>query len=182
MKISNPRLIRHGGFVGGAIIESGDGDLIIPGLVQQVIELGDPISRVFGSAQALPLNPGLQTEQSFFKSAFINVVGAGAGSTATVALIAKGVWHFQVSATHGFFGTNNAAVRSDVLFQDGDGNQVELAAFPNVIGRDSVTMDFVVSIERAGTAIPSGFFIQSAATIAADGLWINTFIYGKRIA
>ena len=177
MKLSNPRLVRHAGFVGGAIIEPGDGELIFPGIIQQTVEIGDPLSRVYSSAQALPLG-GNQTEQSFFKNAFISVTGVGGGSGITFAFPGKGIWRFDWTLCHAFFGTNNAGVKSTFQMSDPDGNASDIAAFPNVIGTSQITGSFTLSLDR----VNFGFALNTSATIAADGLFINAHVYGKRIA
>ena len=183
MKLSNPRLIRTGGLVGGAIVEQGDGELILPPVLQQTVEIGDPIARVYGSAQALPTGAN-QTEQSFCKSGFVSVVGAGGGSSNQLAFPGKGVWRFDWTACHGFFGTNNAAVKSYFGMQDVDVNVTEVCSFPNIGPTQSQQNgSFTISLERRDSAALYTllFLVTSAATVALDGLFINGWVYGKRL-
>jgi hypothetical protein len=89
MRVPNPRLIRLGSVTRGAILEQGDGELIVSPLVQPVIELSSPIPRVYPS-----FVPGGTQEDSFFAGFRQSQSGVDAGlpGGATLAILARGAW------------------------------------------------------------------------------------------
>lgn len=93
MRVPNPRLLRLGGLTRGAIMEPGDGELIISPLVQPVMELTSPIDTVYGVASIAP-SP---LDDSAHKSERVAIVGASPGSVTTIFSFAKGMWALDIA-------------------------------------------------------------------------------------
>jgi hypothetical protein len=97
MIIPNPRLVRLGSITRGALIEAGDGQLVVPPYIQPVFVLSSPIDRVYTGGTvgfAYPL-PGLQ-EDSFFLGAFFLQSATSVGTNQVLASLARGLWSFEV--------------------------------------------------------------------------------------
>lgn len=117
MRIPNPRLIRLGGLTRGAIIEPGDGELIVSPLVQPVTELASPIVRCFPA----PIAQTQLFDDSYvqYASAFVN--GAGAGTIIDFLIMSRGKWSFDLTFVSQFTGASNSSV-SYLFLQDPAGN------------------------------------------------------------
>jgi hypothetical protein len=88
VRVPNPRLIRLGSVTKGAILEQGDGELIVSPVMQPIIELSSPIPRVFPA-----FLPGVQ-EDSFYFNARQTQQGVDPGFPAgtPMATLARGAW------------------------------------------------------------------------------------------
>jgi hypothetical protein len=102
VRIPNPRLVRLGGLTRGAIVEPGDGELIISPLVQPVIELTSPLDVLYANAAVHPSASGggaagTQADDSFYIQNRSIQIGAVAGNSVILAIFAKGQWLFEIN-------------------------------------------------------------------------------------
>jgi hypothetical protein len=120
VRVPNPRLIRLGGVTRGAILEQGDGELIVTPVMQPVIELSSPIPRVFPNF----LPAGIQ-EDSFFVTIRQTQLGVDPGFPAgtQIASLARGAWALECYAEMGLtLAAAQAAQHVGLTLQDPSGN------------------------------------------------------------
>lgn len=129
MRVANPRLIRLAGLAKGAIVERGDGELIVSPLIQPVIELVSPVSRTFGVGQAVPVG---NLDDSIVKGVSDNISGAAAANVVDTVTLAKGLWLIKIHSSFAFFGTRNLARLSSVYLGDPSTNNAILIPFQHM--------------------------------------------------
>jgi hypothetical protein len=95
VRIPNPRLVRLGGVSGGAIVEPGDGELIVSPLLQPVLELSSPLDTLYINS-VLPTG---QQQDSFFVQ-FRTTAGGVVGAVSQVmATFSRGAWILECTTT-----------------------------------------------------------------------------------
>jgi hypothetical protein len=174
MRIGNPRLVRLGSLAKGAIIEPGDGELIVPPYIQPVIELSAPLDRVFSDAQT----PGALQDDSHIKTLAIARNGVNALTVTDGPTMTKGLWSFTASHTFMFSGTTDMTKRSYVALIDPDTNVGPLWQYTHITGfQRGASINFFAAFQR------DGFFfrLQQDATIAADLFWLAASIFARRV-
>jgi hypothetical protein len=171
MRIPNPRLIRIGGLTRGAIIESGDGELILTPVIQPIIELASPINVVQVAITGI-------FDDSFLRHDRLNATGAGIAASTTMAALAKGVWIIEAGLDFGFTGTTNVANFSSFSITDPDANQCDLFEFPNLNGYNiSLLHRFELNLVRDNFVLA----INRAVTVGGDALSLHASVNAKRI-
>lgn len=173
MRIPNPRLVRLGGITKGAIVEPGDGNLLVPGVLQPSIELSAPVDKVFISPVVA------QVEDSFMVYDTQTQVGATGGVNRNIVSFARGLWSFDVTFSGMFSGTTNAAGGDDgIQIVDPDGAAILIFVLPRITGaQQSAQVKMNVAFQRDGWK----FAIVTFATVAADALRISSAINARRL-
>ena len=175
MRIANPRLIRLAGLAKGAIIERGDGELIVSPLIQPVIELVSPISRVFNVPQAVPTSQFV--DDSIIKASLDSVVGASAGLVADAMVLAKGLWLIKIHASFGFFGTRNVARISSIYLGDPASNTAQLIPFVHHAGVQAGEWQGLVMFDNDGWRLGQA----RDASVALDEITLASSISAFRV-
>ena len=173
MRIPNPRLVRLGGISKGAIIESGDGTLAIPAVLQPSIELSSPVDKVFVSPVVN------QAEDSFMVYDTQTQVGVAGGVNRNIVSFARGAWSFDLTFSGMFTGTTNAAGGDDAIqMVDPDGGAIVFFVLPRITGaQQSAQVKMNVVFQRDGWK----FALVTFATVAADVLRILSSINARRL-
>jgi len=173
VRIPNPRLVRLGGITKGAIVEPGDGNLLVPGVLQPSIELSAPVDKVFISPVVA------QVEDSFMVYDTQTQVGATGGVNRNIVSFARGLWSFDVTFSGMFSGTTNAAGGDDgIQIVDPDGAAILIFVLPRITGaQQSAQVKMNVAFQRDGWK----FAIVTFATVAADALRISSAINARRL-
>lgn len=178
MRIPNPRLIRLGGITKGAIVEKGDGELIVSPLIQPVIDLVSPTARVFPTPAATLGTVAAPWEDSF--TAFNHDVGQGvnAGGTTDLAIMARGMWRFWVMAGFAFVGTQAFTNFSGLAIVDPAGNEAALIEFPHV---NNTWFHIARQFDFAFQA--DGFILRhrTGARVALDGFFSSVQVVAARL-
>ena len=175
MRIANPRLIRLGGLAKGAIIERGDGELIVSPLIQPVIELTSPISRVYSIVQAVPAG---NLDDSIIKGAADNFAGAGGPNTVDAVTLAKGLWLLKIHAAFTFAGLTNLVRISSVYLGDPAGNNGVLIPFGHLnLAAQNGVWEGLLMFDNDGWRIGQARDI----TIAGDAVTIASSIACFRV-
>src|SRR6267378_7699123 len=170
MLIPNPRLARYGGLVKGAIIEPGDGTLILPPIIQPIIELTSPVTRGFSAGQAVPGGTAF-FDDSFFKSDRLTQAGVGALTTIQITpTLAAGSWVLDFACSFGFTGTTALGNNSGLIMQDPDGNNIQIFEWVHITGNfGSQSSSWRFTFQRDGFFV----FISRGITVAADNVYIS---------
>jgi len=173
VRIPNPRLVRLGGISKGAIVEPGDGQLLVPAVLQPSIELSSPVDKVF-------ISPVVQQqEDSFCVYDTQTQVGVAGGVQRNIVSMARGAWSFDITFSGMFSGTTNTAGGDDgIQFDDPDGAAMVLFVLPRISGaQQSAQVKMNVVFQRDGWK----FVILTFATVAADNLRITTALNARRL-
>lgn len=141
MKIGNPRLVRLASLTRGAITERGDGEIIVPTLVQPVATLSSPLKILSNPAP-------ITTDDSVGVQIDRTLNGVNGPATVQYLILTKGFWRFTVFGTLIFTGTTNANQSSGIqLTQPGSGAALKLLWVFHVNGqgfaRDNIVLDLV---------------------------------------
>jgi hypothetical protein len=147
----------------GAILEPGDGELSLPGIIQPVIELPAPYEAIGSAASAIP------RDDTFTLNLSRQQIGVNAGGQTVGAITAgAGLWRWRGQALMQFSGTVNNASAPFLGIIDPDSNTATWAAmFLNVQPLNLLwTFDYVFNFIRPGWTI----FINFPATVAGDFL------------
>jgi len=173
VRIPNPRLVRLGGISKGAIVEPGDGKLIVPAILQASIELSSPVDKVLVSPVVT------QQEDSFCVYDTQTQVGAAGGVARSIVSMGRGMWSFDITFSGMFTGTTNPAGGDDgIQFDDPDGAAMVLFILPRITGaQQSAQLKMNVVFQRDGWK----FVIATFATVAADNLRIVTGLNARRL-
>jgi hypothetical protein len=173
VRIPNPRLVRLGGISKGAIVEPGDGNLLVPAVLQPSIELSAPVDKVFISPVVA------QVEDSFMVYDTQTQVGAVGGVNRNIVSFARGLWSFDLTFCGMFTGTTNVAGGDDCIqMVDPDGAAMVFFLLPRITGaQQSAQVKMNVAFQRDGWK----FAIVTFATVAADALRILSSINARRL-
>jgi hypothetical protein len=170
VRIPNPRLVRLGGLTRGAIVEQGDGELLIPAVLQPSIMLPSPITRVLGA--------GLTFQDSFITNFANAVTGAQAGATNVIATLSKGLWSIRWSMDAMFSGTTAASAGTFLNVVDQVAATMPLKALRHISGRQiGDNGELVLLLQEDGWHFDSVLGV----TIAGDSLGLDISIYGARL-
>jgi hypothetical protein len=173
MRIPNARLVRIGSLTSGAIVEQGDGEIIISPVFNPNIDLASPINKV---SQADVGSPGFEDSfQTFTRS---QSVGAQIAATTTVATLRRGMWVMQYCGVFSFNGTTNQNKFAGFVIQDPDGVTNPLLEFM-LITNQVVPFYF----EQRYTFQRDAFLFATSlpATVAGDELNLAVSIGGRRV-
>jgi len=175
MKVSNPRLVRIGGLVKGAIVEPGDGTLDVSPSSSQIVELPSPIDKCLvapvGSA-AIPWDDTVLT------SAVESHTGALAQGNQNIIFFSKGAWKLYISSSFFFTGTTNTGVNSSLLLIDPDAVGVALYGWGHITGaQNSFDKVLPVVFQRDGWSLQ----LKTGATVAADNVWNYATVLASRV-
>lgn len=173
MRVPNPRLIRLGSVTRGAIIEPGDGELILSSVMQPMLELSSPVDNVFGA----PAGP-VDAEDSFIQSALTRQIGASAASQVLFAKMSRGAWSVDVQFAGQFTGTTAALVVSNLTLVDPDGSSAILFNLSHYNNQFlSVAHRYHFVFQRDGF----NFRLNAGATVAADQMTVSASINARRL-
>lgn len=174
MRLSGIRLSRLAGLVRGAILEPGDSELQVPGVLQPSISLAGPLNAVtsnFGTAT----DPATDT---CFSNSALSQAGVGAGLGTTLVFLARGpwelIWHFSAA----FAGTSNMSNAQQLMLLDPGSVQAtlaELASDPNQV----ICVNGVLRVifERDAFAIRHTI----PATVAGDSVRSTASVLCRRL-
>jgi hypothetical protein len=179
MRIPNPRLLRLAGVSRGAIIEAGDGELIVTPVMQPVLELTSPLNKVFPNT--VPTANGTLQEDSVFVEGRNQINGVQALTTTQIALFARGAWILEAKLVmQALLGATQNADFGGLLLADPDGNTVDLltAAFGPVNFYLTAVRVIHVTFQRDNFAL---FHRQPAMANAGDFLFLNTSCNCRRV-
>jgi hypothetical protein len=175
MRFPNPRLLRIGAVTGGYIAEPGDGELVVPPVLQPVMDLSEPISVCFSNGVA----PPSPLQFSAVKSEVFARAGAGAAANTAVVTIGKGLWNIDINYAHGFTGTTNVATNASALeLVDPANNAAELHQHFHITGQFfgySYTLKLLA--DRDGWALR----LSAGATVAGDALFMQVCCVLRKI-
>lgn len=174
MRVANPRLLRLATLMKGAIVEEGDGELILSPYTEISSQVQSPINRVFGTAQAFPT----LIDDTFAKSDVLNGAGVAALATTDFATMSKGVWSFEISVAFAFTGTSDVGKSSGLSLIDPDANAYAVPEFAHINGVDHAMFQVLhLALQR------DGFFFRltRGATIAGDFVSIAGAVNGRRL-
>ena len=171
MIIPNPRLVRLAGLTRGAILEDGDGELIVPAIIQPVATLESPMNRT------VPVTGII--EDSFAIHLTSVIVGAfGSGFVGTSGTLAKGKWRLEWTCSMGFTGTTATGNASFFCLIDPDTNQARIASLPHITGRNlALSGDLEFTFQRDSFSLQ----LFAATTIAGDVLTQDFFVNARRL-
>jgi hypothetical protein len=158
------------GLTRGAIVEPGDGELVIPGVLQPLAQLPSPVARMLGS--------GLTFNDSFFTSFTNAVLGAQAGATNVLCNLSKGLWSIRWYYDAMFLGTTSVIAASQLNFLDHVGSNSPIKVLRHFNGRQIADNGELTILMQ-----DDGWHLDSVlgATIAGDSLTTDIAIYGARL-
>jgi hypothetical protein len=177
MRVPNPRLIRLAAVTRGAILEQGDGELLVTPVMQPVIELVSPIPKVYPNSTF-----GGTQEDSFYLGSRLTQVGVVAGLTnSALVLMSRGAWVLEVSATFGFVATvAQPTILFGLILSDPAGNNADLIGIPwGTTPNSMVTMTRVLHVSFQVDGFSIG--INSPTTAAGESLGISYSVNARRI-
>ena len=155
---------------GGAIMEQGDGELLLPPVLQPVATIGSPL---FGLA-AVPV-PLRQSNHNWFHQLVSGVAGAVTDDTAT---LGAGIWDINLHWTWRFTGTNDITKQAQIVLVDPDGNIDEFFAQAFITGAQVIgRRRFTLSLSRDNWIIRT----THAATIAGDVADLHVSILSNKL-
>jgi len=134
VRLPNPRLVRLGSVAGGAIVEAGDGELVVPPYIQPTLELSSPVNKIYtATAPAV----GVQSD-SFFSDYRTFVAGVAAQQAVDLALLSKGAWALELFLSLQLSGSTaqnlaDGTGQSGLFLLDPDGNISGLIVFNNML-------------------------------------------------
>jgi hypothetical protein len=181
VRVPNPRLVRLGAVTRGAILEQGDGELIVTPVMQPVIELSSPIPRVFPA-----FIPGGIQEDSFYVNARQAQGGVDPGFPAgtQLASLARGAWvlecYYDMAQV---IATTQAAQFCGLALVDPNAN------FAGILGRNwAGTAAGAHAISTGSRELHISFQVDSfllslftPATVAGEALSIMVSVNARRI-
>src|SRR6266571_8598052 len=128
MRVPSPRLIRLGSLSRGVQVDSGDAEVVVPGILQPTIELSSPIDKVVVA--------GGTFNDSVFTGLVVNRIGAQAAASTGVLIVDRGAWSFDLTVQASFSGTSNLALGNpdELLLADPDGAAFPLFHLPRITG------------------------------------------------
>ncbi len=166
MRFPGTRHLQHAGRdkrTGGAIIEN-DAELVLPPVIQPVVNLGLPVANV----AAADADGSLYGFHSQFRN------GAGVAANADSGLFNAGSWLFEGAICCTFTGTT-AIQLVQVFLVDPTANQVQLAGFHLMNG-----LQAVVPFERTFHLLSNGWFFRIASPVLVAGDILFTTISFNR--
>lgn len=169
MRVPNPRLVRLAGLTRGAKMEHGDGELVIPAVLQPLAKIPSPLPRFVGA--------GLTFSDSFCTS-FANAIGgAQAGATQGIATISKGLWSINWWFDAMFLGTTGVGGTS-LQWVDHLLDTVNIKMMRHFNGHQiSDNGEFTVLVQEDGWH----FDQVLGATVVGDFLSFDATILGQRL-
>jgi hypothetical protein len=165
--------IRLGTGKRGVIIEPGDAEPIVPGIIQPVFVATGPVN-----VAAIPV--GIQ-DQSWGQAGNIFVVGAGAGSQIQTVTMKAGVWEISGCASFAFNGTvNGVTLAGDVGFSD-PGVAANLSVCQ--AARNPAAYAFAVHFRHKMHFTEDGWsmYLRTFTTVAGDTLVVMLSMNAQRI-
>jgi hypothetical protein len=179
VRIPNPRLLRLAGLTKGAIVEQGDGELIVSPVQQPIIELASPINVVVASPNTLgsTLAPW---DESFFIHSREGVGGIFAATTRDLVTLARGAWEFECEVSYSW---NLASVTSfsGLYLIDPDGIVSSIVEFAHQVAGlqfAAVERELHLELQRDGFILR---FFRAATTAAPDTASLMVSVNGRRI-
>jgi hypothetical protein len=174
MRVPNPRLTRLAGLTKGAIIEQGDGELLVSPLLQAVLELSSPLNVVFALGQI----PSGNYDDSFYKADSVSVNGASALVGLTIAAMNRGPWVLEIQGVFVFTGTTNTARNSFIALVDPDANPAAIFQFPHIAGAYQHFRTILhLTFQRDGFSLN----LTRDITIAADFVYVQGSVNARRL-
>jgi hypothetical protein len=179
VRVPNPRLIRLGAVTRGAILEQGDGELIVSPVMQPIIELSSPIPKVYSGF--IP-GPSIQ-DDSFFISARQAQAGVDAGLPAgsQLASLARGAWvlecygelafsivNVQLAQHVGLSLVDPAGINAPIIGRNWAGPASQVTAGERTLHISLQVDGFLLSI-------------FTPATVAGEGLSVMVAVNARRI-
>lgn len=155
---------------GGAIVEAGDAEIILPPIYQSVLELGSPLTAAVPTTAI--------SRQTFVQSMVLSAAGAAAAASSSFTLLGTGLWHITGNFSAAFTGTTDVTVGSLLqIVEPGVGNAMELAELAHITGNNcNVPIDVWLSTLTDGWL----FRIFRAPTVALDALRLRgSFLFNK---
>lgn len=177
MRVPNPTLVRVGSITSGAIVESGDGEIEVPAVLQPSFELSSPVGPLVVSDGLTPFRDSFVTGLSLFK------IGAQVSTQPPVFVIGRGVWSIDIAFSGTFLGTSNllAAPQDGLLLQGQGATTIQLALLPRLNGASvswAKTFRFAIAAAQFETWL---LVIQNGPTVALDQLAMNCFVVARKI-
>lgn len=176
MRLPNPRLVRLSSVSPGAIMERGDGELIVSPLLQPVIDLSSPVDKVTPPGVALTL----AQSDSFIKAERIFGTGATAGQGRVFSTFKKGMWALDIAATWMFTGTTNmgAGQFASVVLQDPEFLVANLFEFPQINGvQQSQSQSYTFVFLRDGFQLQ----INTPTFVALDNFYLSASANARQL-
>jgi len=177
VKIPNPRLIRLGGLTRGAIVEEGDGELIVSPLVQPILELAGPVSRV--TINQLVGAAGVPWADSFLVNFREGITGASAqNATVIINTLLRGLWKFELRCTFQFTGTTNAPNSTRLVLIDNGARNLPLIDFGHITGAQMChEFQTIVMLQDDGFQLQ---YIRDAV-IAGDNTFVSVTLNARKM-
>ncbi len=157
---------------GGAIMEPGDGEMLLPPVLQPVAVIGGPLSGI-GT-----LSSGAM-EQSVLKGHHNFSIGVTAALSNDLVTLASGIWEINLNWRLHFSGTTDGTKTSRLLIADPDGD-VEGLMFGGFFSGVQLSdhLKFVISFDRSGWI----FRLTRDALIAGDTADVSATIVALKLS
>ncbi len=170
MRFSNPRLVRLGSLVRGAIVETGDSEAIVSPVRQANLDLVDPVNNVI----AVGTVADLTVDRSVIKQERIAVTGVAAASNVNILNFARGLWKLYISFQAQFIGTSTNANVSGLNLLDPGGASISVVVFAHYTGNFlAETFEIPLNFQRDGFVL----VLTQGATVALDLLALSATIF-----
>lgn len=142
---------------GGAIMEEGDAELLLPPVLQPVVTIGGPLSSMGGAVGTV--------QQSAIANGASFVSGVAGAFTSDMITLGSGIWLLDLRLRWYFTGTTDVTKSASVTFIDPDANTQELlgGGFFSGIQANEHTQ-FTIAFDRAGWLVR----LRRDPTIAGD--------------
>jgi hypothetical protein len=179
VRAPNPRLIRLAGLTRGAIVEQGDGELLVSPLQQPIIELASPLNIVTPSPNILgtTANP---LDESFYIESKEAVNGIVVATTRQLVTLAKGAWELECGVSYSW-NLASFTTFSGLYLKDPDTNQAAMVEFSHQVAGlqfAAVEREFHLIFQRDGFQL---IFFRAATSAAGDNASLHVSINGRRI-
>jgi hypothetical protein len=173
VRIPNPRLTRIASLTRGAIVEPGDGEIIISPELYNQVTISGPINVATGPATGAPWQ-----DDSFLVSTVGSANGASAGVTTTMVGVKAGYWEFYWTVSFMFNGTTDLTKASSLAMVDPDGTAAGVSYWHHITGRQVNLAGFITpTLQRDGWL----FRHTRDTTIVGDICAFHAQIMGLRI-
>lgn len=153
-----------------AIVESGDGEMTIPPVMQPVLDIFSPLSNLS------PVTGPVQ--DSFMFDSRLTRTGAGVAQNESMPTLASGRWNCQIQHTSGMSGATVLANACNCYLVDPDGGTYAMSRFNFLSWGSTRVTTFTIPL----LTLRPGWFFQNAldATVAGDVAFSNVILYARR--
>ena len=154
-----------------AIVETGDGELTIPPVLQPVTEIFSPII-------SLSIVPPL-SQDTWLSNINLSAIGATAAQTGALPTFASGRWDLDISFCCTFSGTSDFNKSASVLLSDPDGNNISIFNRPysNAGPTFGQSLTMRLLFNRPGWYVS----VSTSAILALESTNAFVSVYARRV-